>query len=718
MILLFLACKGGPVDSAAPIVHPTLLARPEHKALALERVQREPYASMLAQIEERAARELREPDPEVWDHDAHGANGETAAANAFLAWLYEDPDYAARAMDAVALLRDDFETNETLDANIRMPASLIGYTNAWDLLVGAELISDGDAEALREKLLTINEQFYERYFEDDFYRHVALEVTQNNHPIRTASAIGYVALAFPDAPQSEEWLDYALSDLSYLYSEQGHYIQPEGGVSEGPFYFGFGNSAALAFFIAADNALPEGATFHSVCDTRQDIEPWSDNGCVDGALQTFTNPLHGELLHAAARWSMDIRLPSGYRPPKEDAYFYAFNGGGLIGAFAEDPNLSWDWSHGEEPYPMLHGQDLLAQHLLYWDDSLTPEEPSYNTRFMPQSGDAVFRSGWDEDARWLLLIAENGPVRMTLHDHVDGTSFSMAAYGEYLLVDPGYYKPNDLDNARTSGPEAHNLILIDGLGAPEKGLLTDFGDADAFLENTYDGAELDYAEAVQSYQDSTIRRSVVFVRDRYFIVADRLETGSSAPREHRWRLGGWAGLDVPGVFTLSDSGARWERTLAGVDLSLACTAPGLRVEVPPLVEGYAPQVHEFDRERSVGHHGVIDGVVTAEAPNFLAVLAPYRVGDTGADGPMQVQALALGEGIAAWQIGDAELVVLREPGAAERLTLPDGTVVQTDAELSLWSTDGSLALIAGGSSLSVDGVVRASGGGALTVVEP
>ena len=70
-------------------------------------------------------------------------------------------------------------------------------------------------------------------------------------------------------------------------------------------------------------------------------------------------------------------------------------------------------------------------------------------------------------------------------------------------MDPGYYKPNDLNNALTAHADSHNVILIDGQGAPDKGLLTDFGDTDAFLENTLDGTAFDYAEARQSYRDMT-----------------------------------------------------------------------------------------------------------------------------------------------------------------------------------------------------------------------
>jgi len=327
----------------------------------------------------------------------------------------------------------------------------------------------------------------------------------------------------------------------------------------------------------------------------------------------------------------------------------------------------------------------------------------------------VFRSGWDEDARWLLLVAENGPAHKTLHDHVDGTSFTLAAYGEYLLLDPGYYKPDDMDNAVTAHGDSHNLILIDGQGPPDKGLLIDFGDADAFLENTLDGEALAYAEAHESYQDSTIERSVVFVRDRYFVVADRLETTHGAARPHAWRLGGWAGLDVPGVFEPRDCsgttgcGARWERERAGVDVHLAATDPGLQVVEPPHTPLQAPHVEAFDRERNVVDHGVIDGVVQGLAPGYLAVLAPYRVAaSTGdEDDVPAVTALDAGADAAAWLVETAEgteLCWLRKPGAAGALTLPGGEEVTSDAELIVLDVAGAqFGLVARGTTAAIDG---------------
>jgi len=358
--------------------------------------------------------------------------------------------------------------------------------------------------------------------------------------------------------------------------------------------------------------------------------------------------------------------------------------------------------------------DLTAQHLAYLDEATVANEPPWRNRFMPAAGNAVLRSGWQDDARWLLLVAENGSARKTLHDHVDGTSFTLAAYGEYLLLDPGYYKPDDKDNAKTAHSDSHNTLRIAGQGAPNKGLLLDFGDTDAFLKNTIDGEQLAYAEAHQSYQSTDIERSVAFVRKRYFVVADRLSTSATKARDHSWRLGGWAGYDVAGTFEVFDClqaprcGARWERELAGVDLHLAATASGLTVTEPTYSPLTAPHVEAFDRQRNVQDHGVVDGQVQAVAPGYLAVLAPYRVSAaSGAeDAVMDVTAVDAGEAATAWLIETKEgqeLAWLRGAGAATSLQLPgSGATVSSDAELIIVATDGSFALMARGTGVAID----------------
>jgi hypothetical protein len=695
---------------------PQLVVTADRKDELKARIEREPYASILATIEAEAARSYEEPDPDVWDHSTIGHNNEVAQANALLAWLLDDPEAGAKAREFLLRMPSDFETNATWDVNIRMPHVLMTFCFAWDLLRATPWLSDQDADQAASLVTTVTSKFFNRFLNNGLTRQLVLGVSQNNHPIRTASAIGTVAITFPDHSEASTWANWAVSELSYLLGPEGRYIQPDGGISEGPFYYGFAYGPALAFFIAMDNAVDPARSFSRDCRNRQDSEPWLVTDCVDGEPFTFDNPLHGDLFPATVDWSINLRLPSGWRAPLGDANFIALNGGAVLTGFGGPAHTLWDWENTLEPSPpMTWGMDLRAHHLAYVDDSVTASPPPWKNRFMPEAGNAVFRSGWDAEARWLLLVAENGAARKTLHDHVDGTSFTLAAYGDYLLIDPGYYKPDDMDNAITAHGDSHNIILIDGQGPPDKGLLLDFGDADAYLDNTLDGEAIAYAEARESYQDSTIERSVVFLRNRYFVVADRLETTHGTARTHSWRLGGWAGFDVGGVFEPwdcqpgNDCGARWERTVAGVDVHLAATAPGLQVVEPPHSALQPPHVEAFDRERNVVDHGVIDGRVEGLAPGYLAVLAPYRVGAAPGEteGPLLVTPVDAGPEAAAWLVetaGGTEIAWLRKPSAAASLTLPGGAEITTDAELVVLDVSGQqFGLIARGTTAAIDG---------------
>lgn len=703
----------GPSEPRDTGVHPRLLARPEHRDLLRSRVDREPYASILATLKRRADRPYEEePDPASWDHKTNGNNASAAQANALLAWAFEDRAAADKAREFLRRLQTNWDTNTVLDMNIRMAKVLMGYTNAWDLLSATPWLPDEESAQAERKITDITGQFFAKYLEQDFYRDLLLRPAQNNHPIRTADAIGYVALAFPEHPAAATWWNWSISELDYLWGPDGQYVQPDGGASEGLYYSGFAWGPTAAFFIALDNALEGEVAFTRDCRTRSNEDPWAGHGCVDGEQGALEVPLRGGLFRKAVDWSLSLRLPWGSRPPVDDGVFTPFNGSPLLTSFGGSGEYLWDWEQNRDPQAMEFGADLIAHHLLYVDDVVAPEAPRFLTRFFPDTGHAVFRSDWGDDARWLLLLAEHGSARKAIHDHVDGTSFSLAAYGEYLLIDAGYYKPDSLDNAKTSQSPSHNVILIDGRSAPDKGLFNNFGDADAFLRNTHDGDAVDYAEAHQDYQDTHVERSVAFIDGRYFVVGDRLSTSHPAARAHAWRLHGYAGLTSGGTFELLPDGGRWERARAGVEARVQSTSPGLAVVEPPYTPLTVPHVHEFEEDREAADHAVIDATVEAEAPGFLAVLLPYKVGvDAGPDAPLQAAPIAAEPGVVAWQIeseGGTDVAVLRSKGAPEALALPGGQVLETDAELVVLRIEGErpFALMARGTRVLLDGKPR------------
>jgi hypothetical protein len=440
LALALLTASGCGDEHLAPLddARPTLFVRGEDAPLIRERLSREPYATVHAKLVERAAREREAPHATVWDHDAIGRNMETAQASATLAWLHDDQAAADKARALLLALPTNFDSNDTWDVNIRMPRVLMPACAAYDMLAGTPWLPQADAQRIAERITGVTAQFFERYLENPVTRQLVLGFSQNNHPIRTATAIGTVAITFADHPSAARWANWAVSELDYLLGPKGRYLQPDGGVSEGPFYYGFAYAPAVAFLIAMERAVDPERRFVRDCRNRQDVEPWIGHGCLEGEPFRFDNPLYQQRFHATVDWSIAMRLPSGWRAPLADGNMVPLNGGALLSSFGGGGHTRWDWENsGDAELPLTSGLDLIGQHLFDFDDTVAAEEPPWRNRFLLDAGAAVFRSDWGEDARWLMLVAERGHARRTLHDHVDGTSFTLAAYGDYLLVDPG-----------------------------------------------------------------------------------------------------------------------------------------------------------------------------------------------------------------------------------------------------------------------------------------
>ena len=174
-----------------------------------------------------------------------------------------------------------------------------------------------------------------------------------------------------------------------------------------------------------------------------------------------------------------------------------------------------------------------------------------------------------------------------------------------------------------------------------------------------------------------------------------------------------------GTYAIQGSHLTVDRPLAGLAIAATTTEGAPTFIEPPFKALQPPHVHDIDGS---GNHAVADATISAIAPGFLVVLAPYKAGATSDDGPLTVTTVATGAASCAWTIAGTtagtawhDVAWLRNAGAATQLTV-SGHTVETDAAFVLLSQGGDYALVAGGTHVSLDGVALVTGNTAPVAV--
>lgn len=156
--------------------------------------------------------------------------------------------------------------------------------------------------------------------------------------------------------------------------------------------------------------------------------------------------------------------------------------------------------------------------------------PARRSLAFPYAGHLVQRSGWDADARYLLLDA--GPFGYG-HQHEDKLTIVLAAYGRVHVIDPGNYAYDSSAWRRYHiDTFAHNTVLVDSLPQRRRGakdrreyvvtkpLPHAFVTADAF---DYAAGVYDEGYGQRDNRIATHRREVAFVK---------VVPGSPAPNDY------------------------------------------------------------------------------------------------------------------------------------------------------------------------------------------
>jgi hypothetical protein len=441
---------------------------------------------------------------------------------------------------------------------------LTGYLIAYDLLRGAG-VSGSQLTNSKTKLLTFTANLYQRSMASYTFLNLKFFTYQfNNHSIMTASTLGLAAVVFNNNTstntnyQPQNWINAGLYNLdNTLWVENGTYprvSEPDtmAGYAEGPNYFKYGFENAFPFIRAMGNFLPDGyysVTFNNI--SRNIRNPWYD---------TRYDRIYD--------WLNRIRMPDGSFPSIHDSYM-GFSS--PIAALSGKPQFNWMFPGFNSNDPIFRTQ-YIATNVAHGAMADSPFQA------LPAAGSLVFRSAWQQQAVYMHFIGKHG-IALTgakAHHQGDASSFSLAAYGELLAVDPGYPGASqaELENKAVD----HSLVLVNGAGPlPPTGETVSTSTNTAYIENYFDTPVLDYGEVRVNYSGVEVVRKNLFVRNKYFILTDFM-TASSA-KSYTFQLHG-NGLfgSVPtaptGSFTPAFSQGKGLYQRNGVTLLAHIAAPG------------------------------------------------------------------------------------------------------------------------------------------------
>ena len=301
-----------------------------------------------------------------------------------------------------------------------------------------------------------------------------------NITLMELNGLGHVPALFPEFREGKTWLDTAKREMT---RQLGMQVYPDG----------------------AQNELTVG--YHGVA--RINFEQFADILTRTGheAPGAFR-----ETLASMWHYTALVLRPDGHIPMNNDSDRQGLSE--QVTAAAEK------YGHPEWAYIATNGAE-----------GTRPDDPP--SRVFPWAGQLVSRSGWDRDAHWSFF--DFGPWGAS-HQHNDKLHLSVAAGGRDLLVDSGRFAYGGVVAEKFRAPYAkhsagHNVILIDGEGqgagpktvsepAPEDTYAVT--DALDFARGSFDAFE---------HVDGNVAhfRSVVYVRDGFWVVVDRVV--SDRPRQ-------------------------------------------------------------------------------------------------------------------------------------------------------------------------------------------
>ncbi|GAB2781113.1 hypothetical protein HNQ93_001268 [Hymenobacter luteus] len=489
---------------------------------------------------------------------------------------------------------------------------LIDYLIAYDLLRGAG-VTEAELQVGKTKLQQFAGNLYREsnrpFLGVYFFRQV-----KNNHTLMTAAALGMAAVVLNDATSPDvnqqpiNWINTGLFHLdNVLWEDAQRQSDPTAvaGYAEGPYYFKYAFLNCLPFFRALGNFAP-------------DI---SFSCTYNGTTRRIRNPYFDPRYDQLYEWITAILMPDGRFPALEDSYVdmampeLALTGKSRYAVPLHLRRLSGGQLNSLNAQLRDATVDMRAAYLAA---QVTPTPRSRPTlTHLPHSGNLILQAGPDSVATYLHLYGKSGAVQTNSggHNQADATSFILHAQGQLLALDAGYLSYSR--RAEVGQAANHNMVLVDGAG-PALGNAGAANEPNAILPRAFEAGGLAFGEARTTCQNASVTRKALFVRGRYYLLADFVQ--SAGPRRYTWQLHGYGlagGTAQTGLFhnSLAQQEGSWEKN--GARLTAHVATPGTAATYRT-----ATGVHELAYNSTENHTTLLVEQTGAAQTQFLAALYP------------------------------------------------------------------------------------------------
>ncbi|REL33771.1 hypothetical protein DYD21_10215 [Rhodohalobacter sp. SW132] len=363
-----------------------------------------------------------------------------------------------------------------IDAGIRMgeswPQAFFGFQQADEFTPAARL--------LMIHSFIIHADYLQEYHQ-----------VHHNWATMEMNGLSYIGLTFPEFQQSEEWIDYALEVMEAEIN--GGQVYPDGVQME----------------LATNTHWVALSRFENLVENFRE----ASRAVPDSYLQ------HIEGMYDYLAYSM---RPDGFQPLNNDS---------------DREDLRPRVLRASENYDRSDWKFIATN----GEEGVEPD--GLPSRVFPWAGLHVMRNGWDRMSHWAFF--KTGPYGIG-HQHRDKLHLSVHAYGRDLLVDSGRFTHEDyfsFDPTVWRGyfrsTFSQNAILVDGAGQDVWERIAEEPHEEG--RDYINTGELDFArgtfsdgyEGIEGQADHT--RAVVYVKDRYWVVVDRLTTDRPREIQTLWR---------------------------------------------------------------------------------------------------------------------------------------------------------------------------------------